>query len=571
MPQCCAYNCTAVGVHSFPKDPEMREKWRLATKRLNFKPGKHTRICSAHFLPSDYLEESIWTGLAHSRRFLKRDAVPSVFSWHKEPHQRRELWKNSKKICYPHLTDESITVVEETQKDLFPSNSVSEKDSVIDEADAYGHVTENMNDAILQKENLCTVSSFAEVIDLDDASEHRNLLPPYKKIFLKEKSLLHGSSVESFKEYSIQAISSNGDISLDGKKKIKYFSEKTANACVSESEDRMACEDITVTDSIQQEIENVDKYRSTYSQTMWNRRSYFCLDDFRNDSEGLMYFTGLESYEKFCLVLNTLGPAAHELQYRWNQVINASVEDQLFLTLMKLRRNYSDYELSKFFGISKTTVSNIIVTWINFMYLQWSELNIWPCRDIVDHYMPKDFRNIWPNARVIIDTINIPRIKPKIKNRKCVESKNNKNKFSFKILVGSTPGGLMSFCSSAFRSPTTDRQTVEYSDLVDLCEKGDLILTADVFDIQDLFQIKNIDVCPIFAKDQGRFPGLKTISNGLHSRKVHLERVFNIAHVFRILRQELNAYYLPLISRIFFVCLMLSNFREDDVMRSRRE
>ena len=40
-----------------------------------FKVSKHTRICSEHFLPSDFKELDV------QKRHLKKDAVPSVFSW----------------------------------------------------------------------------------------------------------------------------------------------------------------------------------------------------------------------------------------------------------------------------------------------------------------------------------------------------------------------------------------------------------------------------------------------------------------------------------------------------------
>jgi hypothetical protein len=82
---------------------------------------------------------------------------------------------------------------------------------------------------------------------------------------------------------------------------------------------------------------------------------------------------------------NCLGPAVNELSYK---CVSMSPKDQLFLCLIKLRQNKEDVELSFFFEVSASTVSKIIITWINFLYFQLKEMDIWPSREIVNEYMP---------------------------------------------------------------------------------------------------------------------------------------------------------------------------------------
>ncbi|QQP53354.1 Uncharacterized protein FKW44_005814, partial [Caligus rogercresseyi] len=50
-------------------------KWIRALRRKNWKPEDNVdyRICSEHFLPSDYKD------IPGNRRYLKRGAIPSVF------------------------------------------------------------------------------------------------------------------------------------------------------------------------------------------------------------------------------------------------------------------------------------------------------------------------------------------------------------------------------------------------------------------------------------------------------------------------------------------------------------
>ena len=86
---------------------------------------------------------------------------------------------------------------------------------------------------------------------------------------------------------------------------------------------------------------------------------FYTLETFRND-KAIHFYTGLETFEKFMFVFHTLCPEAYSLRYRRSQVLNISAVDQFLMTLMKLRRNKHDYELSFFFNIHQSSVSNIV-------------------------------------------------------------------------------------------------------------------------------------------------------------------------------------------------------------------
>lgn len=63
-----------------------------------------------------------------------------------------------------------------------------------------------------------------------------------------------------------------------------------------------------------------------------------------------------------------------------------------------------------------------------------------------------------------------------------------------KVLVGSTPGGLISYVSNAYRGSTSDRQIVERSELKNMCSPGDSIMADKGFNVQDLFASNVITV-----------------------------------------------------------------------------
>lgn len=81
---------------SFPKDTDWRKRWIIAIKRDEgpfFTVTKFTKVCSRHFTEANYLPN-----VAGNRRFLKQDAVPSIFAFsaprpppRKKPRNREPL------------------------------------------------------------------------------------------------------------------------------------------------------------------------------------------------------------------------------------------------------------------------------------------------------------------------------------------------------------------------------------------------------------------------------------------------------------------------------------------------
>ncbi|XP_014670827.1 PREDICTED: uncharacterized protein LOC106811639 [Priapulus caudatus] len=96
-------------------------------------------------------------------------------------------------------------------------------------------------------------------------------------------------------------------------------------------------EDCTQTDAIE------TKTTGTQSEPP----SRFTAKWFMNDREGLHFYTGLGNYNTFMFVLSLLGAAAYELRYYGDVIHSLSIEDQFLLTLMKLRRNQTHFELSR--------------------------------------------------------------------------------------------------------------------------------------------------------------------------------------------------------------------------------
>ncbi len=109
------YNSCA-SFHSFPVKEEIRKKWIVNIRRINFQITKHTKVCSVHFNPDDFVEGT-------SSRRLKKGAVPSVFEWNRE--------------CQ--MQPPRLSVWEQQERPPLPESDMEENEMEIDRGHTVGH------------------------------------------------------------------------------------------------------------------------------------------------------------------------------------------------------------------------------------------------------------------------------------------------------------------------------------------------------------------------------------------------------------------------------------------------
>lgn len=281
------------------------------------------------------------------------------------------------------------------------------------------------------------------------------------------------------------------------------------------------------------------------------------------DEKAIHFYTGLETHAKFKMVLHSLGEAAYHLVYYRGSKPHLSIEDQFLLTLIKLRTHPTNTELGLYFAIDLMQVSNIVITWVNFMYHQWKEINWWPKRELVRFYSPSEFSKSFPNTRVIIDGTECPISKPHQPVAQQATFSSYKNRNTMKVLVGVTPGGLVSYVSDAYGGSTSDRQTIERSRIPQMCDPGDEIMADKGFNVEDLLQPYQVSLnIPTFFKKKNRMScAAVRRDRKISSKRVHVERVIGLAKTYKILRDPMSPYESSMATQIITVVFFLCNFR----------
>lgn len=89
-------------------------------------------------------------------------------------------------------------------------------------------------------------------------------------------------------------------------------------------------------------------------------------DGLKDNNSLMAHYTGLPDSVTFQCVVN-FAKRFSVSSYSWN-VSCASVEDQLLLTLIKLRHNFTHKHLAFLFSLSVAAVSNITTKWIDILH-----------------------------------------------------------------------------------------------------------------------------------------------------------------------------------------------------------
>ena len=176
--------------------------------------------------------------------------------------------------------------------------------------------------------------------------------------------------------------------------------------------------------------------------------------------------------------------------------------------------------------------------------------------------MPTDLRSKFPKTRLIFYCTEVPIQKPSQPIAQLAAFSTYKNRNTVKVLVGMSPGGLITYVSPACGGATSDRQIVGRLGLPTKCDPADQIMGDKGFKVDDLFLPYQVTVnIPTFFRKKNRMSSAAVLRDRkVSSKRVHIERIIGLAKTYTILRDPLTPWESTLATQIMEVVFFLCNF-----------
>lgn len=301
----------------------------------------------------------------------------------------------------------------------------------------------------------------------------------------------------------------------------------------------------------------------------------FRLSNMKDDDSKVHFYTGFTSYAALNAVFTYIGPCVNSLCYSKLESEAQQVHrkrcrprtlppmEEFFLTLVRLRLGLMEQDLAYRFNVSQSTVSRIIVTWLNLLYLKLKEIPLWMPKGLVHAAMPEQFKKNYPTTRVILDATEIYVEQPKLPEIQQMTFSSYKNDNTYKGLVGISPNGVITFVSPLYPGSISDKELTRRSGIFNLLEEGDSVMADRGFDIEEDLALLGVRLnIPPFLRGKAQLSQRELISTRrIASLRIHVERAMERIKNFHIFDRSIPSSLTDIANRIFFVCCVLANFQ----------
>lgn len=255
-----------------------------------------------------------------------------------------------------------------------------------------------------------------------------------------------------------------------------------------------------------------------------------------SNNELIKLYTGLPTAKIFDLLLIICKNIKINYHLKWN-VETICVQDQLLITLMKLRLNSPHIDLAHRFKCSQATITNMFITWIHILYenIFLKFMTKIPSKNKNKLCLPSSF-STFTNCRIILDCTEIKTdtTRVSISTQKATYS-NYKHYHTLKALIGVAPNGVVTFVSNFFPGSTSDKIITLQSGICSQLKPGDLVLADKGFLIQDILP-KNIFLnIPPFLDTPQFTPEQVLLTETITKARIQVERAIQRIKCYRIL------------------------------------
>ena len=220
-------------------------------------------------------------------------------------------------------------------------------------------------------------------------------------------------------------------------------------------------------------------------------------------------------------------PHTENGNYLLNRNKRLTPKEELFLTLMRLRRGFSLQTLSYLYDVPTPTLSKMFTTWIQFIYLEFNEIKslMFPSANDLKSTLPPVFKG-FNNIRCSIDCTEFHCQSPRNYSRQGNLYSQYKSHTTFKALIAVTPHGSACFISDLFEGSISDRDIFCRSGIIDFINPGDVLLVDKGFKIEDVLApfMASTEIPPFLGKREHFTKEEIMKTRKIARARIHVER-----------------------------------------------
>ena len=272
--------------------------------------------------------------------------------------------------------------------------------------------------------------------------------------------------------------------------------------------------------------------------------------------------TGLPTKEVFQIVVNYASRFKDSLSYYAGWRVESIIfEDQILITLMKLRQNYTNLHIAQLFSCSVATISNVVTTFVHVLHnILFDDLmTTIPSREKNKLCSPSLF-SMFTSCRIVIDCTDIEIAAPSLMNQQNATYSNYQGMNSFKVIVGVAPNAVITYVSKLYPGSISDKEIVKQSGLMNHMASGDLIFADKGFLIQDIVpEGVSVNIPPFLQNGKFTSSEIRATTN-IAKCRIHVERANARLKDFKILN-FVPPYLRCYADKVFQVCAALVNLQ----------
>ncbi|CAN8023050.1 unnamed protein product [Ixodes persulcatus] len=246
------------------------------------------------------------------------------------------------------------------------------------------------------------------------------------------------------------------------------------------------------------------------------------------------------------------------------------LKTQLILVLMRLRLGLDGMDLAFRFGVSRSTVSRIWITWLDFLDNRLCQV----CRQSVyqhgcDKYRPQAFVDKgYSTVDEILDCTEIFIETPSSFRVQSETYSTYKKHNTAKGLILCSPNGFVMFVSDLAPGRLSDKALTNSCAVLDKFSPGRSVMADRGFTISEECQQRSLHLnIPPFMEGRPQLSEEDEQETRLiASARIHVERVIRRVKNFRILSQVFPNSMAEQLNKVWHICALLTNFVDEPLL-----